>query len=522
MAARHFMDGLRHLLGPVLRWPVLRRPVPRLRVPRLRVLRWPGRRAPALHRPAFGRPVGLSARLLLLTTLFLLVAQLFILVPSLAGFEDSWLADRAHQAEVASLAVDAAPNGVVSDKLAGQLLQGAGVVSVAVQAKGVRRLLLAAPRMEQAPTLVDLRTHWPADFLLRPFITLGPGAPRMLRVVERPELRAGDFIEIVLPTAPLRASLWAYLLQVVLVSVLISALAGMLVYLLLAGLLVRPIRRITLAMERFRAWPEDPTARLEPSRRRDEIGRAQVELDRMQEDLIASLQSRARLAALGEAVAKINHDLRNMLTSAQIASERLASSTDPRVAQAMPRLERALGRAVKLAEGVLAYGRSEEPAPLPAPTPLRPALEAAAEDAGLTDTPPGGGARLTVAAPPGMTLQVDADQVHRLLVNLFRNAREAIAAADSPNGPGVVRVSAAAEDGDAVLTIADNGPGIPERVQERLFQPFSGSGRAEGSGLGLAIARELARAHGGELSLVSTGAAGSTFALRLPLAGPAG
>jgi signal transduction histidine kinase len=342
----------------------------------------------------------------------------------------------------------------------------------------------------------------------------------MLRVVERPdrELSSGDFIEIVLPTAPLRASLWAYLVQVVLVSVLISAIAGIVVYLLLASLLVRPIRRITLAMERFRARPEDPTARLEPSRRRDEIGRAELELDRMQEDLLASLQSRARLAALGEAVAKINHDLRNMLTSAQIASERLASSTDPRVAQAMPRLERALGRAVKLAEGVLAYGRSEEPAPQRAPTPLRPALEAAAEDAGLTDTSPGGGVRLTVKAPRGMTLDADADQVHRLLVNLFRNAREAIAAAGSPNGPGVVGVTASAEDGLAVLLIADNGPGIPERVQERLFQPFSGSGRAEGSGLGLAIAHELARAHGGALDLVSTGSKGSTFALRLPLA----
>ncbi len=494
MAARHFIDGLRRLLRPVLRWPTLR---------------WPALRG----------PVGLSARLLLLTTLFMLVAQLFILVPSLAGFEDSWLADRSHQAVVASLAVDAAPNGVVSDKLAGQLLKGAGVVSVAVQAKGVRRLLLAAPRMEQAPALVDLRSQSTADFLLQPFITLGPGAPRMLRVVERPEqeLRSGDFIEIVLPTAPLRANLWAYLVRVVLVSVLISAIAGMVVYLLLASLLVRPIRRITLAMERFRARPEDPAARLAPSHRRDEIGRAEVELDRMQEELIASLQSRARLAALGEAVAKINHDLRNMLTSAQIASERLASSTDPRVAQAMPRLERALGRAVKLAEGVLAYGRSEEPAPQPAPTPLRHALEAAAEDAGLTDAPPGGGARLTVEAPEGMTLEVDADQVHRLLVNLFRNAREAIAAAGSPNGPGVVRVTASAEDGVAVLSIADNGPGIPERVQERLFQPFSGSGRAEGSGLGLAIARELARAHGGDLALVSTGPKGSTFELRLPL-----
>ena len=499
MASRHFMDRLPSL--------------PRPSLPRS-----------ALALRALRAPASLSARLLLLTALFVLVAQLFILVPSLAGFEDSWLADRAHQADVASLAVDAAPNGVVSGQLAGQLLRGAGVVSVAVQTKGVRRLLLQAPRMEQAPTLVDLRSQSIADFLLRPFVTLGPGAPRMLRVVERPEQHAADFVEIVLPTAPLRAGLWAYLVRLVLVSVLISAFAGGVVYLLLANLLVRPIRRITLAMERFRDWPEDPAARLPLSGRRDEIGRAEVELDRMQQDLLAALHSRARLAALGEAVAKISHDLRNMLTSAQIASERLATSPDPRVAQAMPRLERALDRASKLAEGVLAYGRSEEPAPQPAAVPLRAALKAAAEDAGLIhngETEGGsgeGGVRLSVEGPKSMTLEADADQVHRLLVNLFRNAREAIAAAGAPNGPGVVRVKAETEDGLAVLIIADNGPGIPDRVRERLFQPFAGSGRAEGTGLGLAIARELAHAHGGSLELADTGPTGARFELRLPLA----
>jgi signal transduction histidine kinase len=460
-------------------------------------------------------PGGLSARLLLLTALLVLVAQLFILIPSLAGFEETWLADRAHQAQVASLAVDASPTGVLSGPLAATALSGAGVVSVAVQNKGVRRLLLAAPRMEQAPALVDLRDPSPIRFLLQPFITLGPAAPRMLRVVATPQLRAGDFVEIVVPTAPLRAAMGAYLLRLFLISVLISVLAGGVVYLLLNALLVRPIARLTLAMERFRARPDDPAARLAPSHRRDEIGRAEVELDRMQEDLLAALQSRARLAALGEAVAKINHDLRNMLTSAQMASERLASSPDPRVAQAMPRLERALSRAAKLAEGVLAYGRSEEPAPQLAPMMLKPALTAAAEDAGLNEE---GGVKMIARTPAGLSLNADADQVHRLLVNLLRNARQAIEAASSPNGPGVVRITARTEDEHAILTIADNGPGIPERIKDRLFQPFSGSGRPEGSGLGLAIARELTRAHGGDLELAATGPKGTAFELKLPLA----
>lgn len=458
-------------------------------------------------------PESLSSRLLLLTAAFVLAAQLFILVPSLAGFEESWLADRAHQAQVASLAVDASPTGVLSGPLSATALSGAGVVSVAVQTRGVRRLLLAAPRMEQAPALVDLRYQNPLGYLIQPFVTLAPGGPRMLRVVATPQLRSGDFIEIVVPTAPLRAAMWAYLGRTLLVSVLISAVAGGVVYLFLANLLIRPIRRITEAMERFRARPDDPEARLHPSHRRDEIGRAEAELDRMQEDLLVALQSRARLAALGEAVAKINHDLRNVLTSAQIASERLASSPDPRVAQAMPRLERALGRAARLAEGVLAYGKSEEPAPQSARLLLKPALTAAAEDAGLAEA----GVKLIARPPRGLALMADPDQVHRLLVNLFRNAREAIVASGAPNGPGCIRVSVAPSDGQALITIADNGPGVPDRVRDRLFQPFSGSNRPEGAGLGLAISRELARGHGGELELAESGPKGATFLLRLPL-----
>jgi len=466
-----------------------------------------------VRREGPGWPTGLSARLLLITALLVLAAQLLILVPSMAGFEESWLADRVHQADVASLAVDAAPSGVLSGPLSAKALAGAGVVSVAVQVNSVRHLLLAAPHMEKAPALVDLRNQSIGDYLIEPFIALSPGAPRMLRVVARPQLRPGDFVEIVLPVAPLRAALQAYLVRVILVSVLISAVAGVVVYLLLDALLVRPIQRITRAMERFRAKPDDPQARLEPSHRRDEIGRAEAELDHMQEDLLVALQSRARLAALGEAVAKINHDLRNMLTSAQMASERLASSPDPRVAQAMPRLERALDRAVKLASGVLAYGKSEEPAPEARALPLRPLLAAAAEDAGLEEA----GVKLVVKAPRTLHLMVDADQVHRLLVNLFRNAKEAILAAGLPNGPGALRLFAEVEGADAVLTITDNGAGIPDKIRARLFQPFSGSLRQEGTGLGLAIARELARGHGGDLELADSGPQGTTFVLKLPV-----
>lgn len=209
-------------------------------------------------------------------------------------------------------------------------------------------------------------------------------------------------------------------------------------------------------------------------------------------------------------MAKINHDLRNMLTSAQMASERLADSADPQVAKALPRLERALGRAAALTRNVLDYGKSEEPVPQVTVLALTSQVAAAAEDAGLTDA----GVKLTRAIPARFTVEADPDQLNRILVNLMRNARQAIAAGGRDTG--TVRVTASTEAGWSVIRVSDDGPGIPDRIAERLFEPFVSGRASEGTGLGLTIARELAANHGGALSLVETGETGTTFELRLP------
>ena len=456
-------------------------------------------------------PGGLSARLLILTVLIALAAALLILVPSLADYQENGYLDRVRAAELASLTVDVAPARTVSAAIKTQLLRAAGVVSVAVQSEGVRRLEVEAARMPRTPELVDLRNRDLATWISQPFLTLFSGDDRYVRVVARPRFRDGDFIEVVIPNAPLRKDLAAYLLKVVWMALFIAVVAGAGLFLLLDAFLVRPIQKLTLAMERFRADPEDPAAQVAISRRRDEIGRAEAELDVMQADLRAALASRARLAALGEAVAKINHDLRNMLSSAQIASERLASLQDPRVSQVLPRLERALDRAITLATDVLNYGKSQEAAPQPAEIVLLPAVQAAAEDAGFGDE----GVGLLSDVPAGARVMADPEQLHRILVNLLRNAREAIGAGGRA-GQGLVRVSLDQQDGASVMRIADNGPGLPEKATQHLFQPFAGSARSGGAGLGLAISRELAQAHGGDLLLAANGPDGAAFELILP------
>jgi signal transduction histidine kinase len=459
-------------------------------------------------------PGGLSARLLVLTSLFVALGGAIALPPALAAYERQWLLDRVRAAELASLAPEVAPDRVVSEQLKAQFLNGAGVDIVAVSVDGVRQLVFARPRPgpAEAPYLVDLRNRAPALDWLAPLQTLlGPDG-RRVRVMAEPRFRKADFIEFVATDGELKRALGSYLWRLVLIVAFVSTITGVLVYLALNLFLVRPMQRITRSMERFRADPEDPGARIQRSYRRDEIGRAEAELDRMQADLRAALHSRARLAALGEAVAKINHDLRNMLTGAQIASERLAALKDPKVSQALPRLERALDRAVRLATEVLEYGKTQEPAPEPRTLRLAPAVEAAAEEARLSDD----GVRLVNEVAPGDQVVADPDQLHRILANLMRNARQAIEHQPERSTPGVIRVSLTSADGDSLVRVADNGPGVPERARERLFQAFSGSTRPGGAGLGLAIARELAVAHGGDLSLAESSPAGALFELRLP------
>ena len=457
-------------------------------------------------------PRGLSARLLLATAFVVVLANAVIVPTLLAIRQQEWLSDRVAAGELASFVVEAAPGGKVTERLQQEILNSAGVVAVATQADGVMSMVIAPPRLPRTPYRIDLRQQDPVSSLSASLETLFGGGDRMVRVIDRPRYRAGEAVEILVPDAPLRQVLLNYLGELLIGALFTSAMAGGLVYLSLNFFLVRPMQRITRAMERFRADPEDPAARLAPSGRRDEIGRAEEELDRMQADLRAALASRARLAALGEAVAKINHEMRNMLTSAQIASERLAASGDPAMARVMQVLDRALDRAVTLATNVLAFGRSEEPAPASRPVPLRQALEAAAEDALLRPK----GVRLETDIDPQQLLTADPDQFHRVLVNLMSNSREAIDGDAGRGGVGRVRVSLIVEDGASVVRLADDGPGLPERAQANLFQPFTGSARRGGTGLGLAIARELAQAHGGDLVLVETGPKGTVFDLRLP------
>jgi signal transduction histidine kinase len=323
----------------------------------------------------------------------------------------------------------------------------------------------------------------------------------------------GDFLEIILDEAPMCKAMWTFSVNILLLSLAISCITAMLVFLALHYLFVRPMWRITRNMVAFRADPENPSRIIAESGRRDEIGTAEEELGAMQRELVSMLHQQSRLASLGLAVSKINHDLRNLLASAQLFSDQLSTSPDPKVQRFAPKLMRALERAIAFCQSTLSYGGAQEPPPERKTIEVGPLIEEVHEALGLgLDVP----IRWIVSVERGLTMEADHDQLFRVLVNIARNAVQALEARGARDpARDQIRITGRREGSVVVIEVSDTGPGVPEKARAHLFQAFQGSARAGGTGLGLAIAAELVRAHGGEIRLVP-GTIGATFSITIP------
>jgi signal transduction histidine kinase len=454
---------------------------------------------------------GLSGKLLVLTILFVMIAEVLIYVPSIANFRLNWLSDRLAAAHTAALVLDAAPSGMVPESLARQILQSIGAHAVVMKMGGQRRLLAVSQMPAEIHHDIDMRDVSWHRAIIDAFDTLLSNDNDVMRVVG-PAPMGGDFLEIVLDEAPLRQAMVRFSTNIMLLSLLISGITAMLVYLALHHLLVRPMRRLTANLMRFHADPENPASAIAPSGRRDEIGQAERELSVMQSDLASMLQQKSRLAALGLAVSKINHDLRNLLTSAQLFSEGLSSVPDPKVQRFAPKLMRSLERAIAFCQSTLSYGRVQEPPPDRRLIEVEPLVEEVRETLALAESRIG----WIVAVERGLIADADPDQLLRVLLNLSRNAVQALETR-APNDPSrdQVRITGRREGAVVVLEVSDTGPGFPAKAREHLFEPFQTAARTGGTGLGLVIAAELVRAHGGEIKLVE-GTIGATFRLSIP------
>ena len=456
----------------------------------------------------------LRGRFLILTIIFVLIAEVLILVPSVARYRAEYLQSRLQRAQIASLAL-LASDGTISDTLAEELLVNAGVFNVVLRRDAVRELVLSSPVPGPITATHDLRA--PAQWeLMRDGMRalIGPD-DGVIRVIGAPAQEAGLLIEVALDKGQLRRELRAHAGRILVLSLIISVAVAGLLLAAVRQLIIQPMRGVVRSMSDYAQNPEDAHRIITPSANVTELRAAEETLARMQTELNKALRQKERLAQLGGSVARISHDLRNILTTATLVADRIEASKDPAVRRAAPKLVGALSRAVNLCEATLAFGKAEEPPPRLQPVMLRALVQDVVETEELASGD-GSSVEFLIDVPPALRLSADPEQLFRVLGNLIRNARQALQATGQP---GSIELSARETAEGVELRVIDTGPGLPPRARDNLFTAFQGGVRKGGTGLGLAIAAELIRGHGGRLELIRSDDGGTDFRISLPHAG---
>jgi signal transduction histidine kinase len=451
----------------------------------------------------------LSGRFLLLTVVFVMLAEVLIFVPSIARFREDYLLLRLEKAQIASLAL-LATDGMLSDELEAELLANAGVFNVVLWRDQIRQLILSSPMTEEISTTYDLRITTPLHLMRDALVVLVDNQDHSVRVIGNPVQDAGSLIEVTMPTGPLRQAMLDYGVRIFALSALISMVTAALLFFAVRKLMVQPIRRVVRHMALYADAPEDARRVIAPASGVVELREAEEALQSLQTQMTGALRQKERLAQLGSAVAKISHDLRNILTTAQLFADRIERSSDPTVARIAPKLVGSITRAVSLCEATLAFGKAEEPPPRLSRFALRPLVDEVIEAEAMGERD-----RISclVDVPGGMNLRADTEQIYRVLANLMRNALQAL---EATGKDGVIEVSAGESESEWWIKVGDTGPGLPPRARDHLFTAFQGGARKGGSGLGLAIAFELVRGHGGQLELLRSDESGTEFLIHLP------
>ncbi len=450
---------------------------------------------------------GLSARLLVLTMFFVMLAEFLIWAPSVSRYRKVYLEQHIDTAHLAILALEATPGGMVSEDLEKQLLTHAGAYGIVLRKPGLSLLMLSSRMPPKIDVTIDLGDATFMGWMGDAFETLAQDGNRVLRVIGVSSRDPTVKVEVVLDETPMREAMYDFSGRIVQLSIVISLFTAFLVYVSLQWLMVRPMRRITRSMTAFNTNPENEATTIAPTRRSDEIGVAQRVLATMQTQIRTALRQKTRLATLGAAVAKINHDLRNSLATAVLVSDRLADIDDPEVKKVAPRLYSAIDRAVTLCSQTLNYVGDDLPELKPSRFQLCDLVGEVGASLGAADSS-GGPWEWRNEIEAAFEVTADREQLYRVFNNLGLNARQA--------GARSVRLTGRSFGDRIFIDVADDGPGLSLRAQQRLFQPFAGSGRDGGTGLGLVIVRDIMRAHGGDVTLVESSDTGTVFRLQMP------
>ena len=458
----------------------------------------------------------LSSKLLLLTIGFVMLAEMLLFIPSAGLFRQNWLAERAEQAGLLAQALTGVPDYEASAVLTEQFMADTDVLQMSAKRKGMTELILGeAPEEIKNIVSIDLReiTRFPS--LIAPFQDIFSSGQETLLIKAMSPVYGQDALELLIPRDKLRIALVRYLKNIFWLSLIIAIITGILIYWSMSALIIRPVKKLAEDMTAFREDPERRRPEKGRPKRKDEIGQLEREFIDMKQSQRAAFHQRERLAGLGLAVAKINHDLRNVLASALLISDRLSMNPDEKMADMGERLTRTVERGIGLTEDVLSYSKAETADPQIQDTRIAFTAGEAAADV-IAQFP---GTKFRNMIPTDLMVQTDPDHAYRIFHNLFRNAAQAMAAHDGPTRR--LQVNAEILDGLAELRISDTGPGLPARAKDNLFQAFSGaqahSANTKSTGLGLSISKELAKAQGGDLNLMSSDESGTRFLLTLPL-----
>jgi two-component system nitrogen regulation sensor histidine kinase NtrY len=221
-----------------------------------------------------------------------------------------------------------------------------------------------------------------------------------------------------------------------------------------------------------------------------------------------------RLRAFREVARRVAHEIKNPLTSMRIAVDQMRRSLDAadpkgqdaRAVTAVQVLDAETDRLERLAREFADFGR------LPEGPQSEINLVELLEELGRTGVPEGVGVRVAVQANGGrrsIVIMGHYDPLRRAFANLFRNAAEAM------GGSGAIDVTVTGDGSGIAVTIADHGPGIPDDLRQRVFEPYFTT-KADGTGLGLALVRQTLEAHRGTVALTATPGGGATFAIVFP------
>lgn len=458
----------------------------------------------------------LSVRLLLMTVLFVLLAEVVIYIPSVAKYRRDRLMTLITNVQIAALVERAREDTRRHEDLEQNLLSRLGVISVMLDRQGDEDVLLSAAPIPAPERTIDIGNHNRIDWIIEAFDAFFASNGRILKVICEDRWEMGGRLTIYMYERPLRRAMITYSGNIFWLSLIIAILVSACVYFTLYVVAVSPIRRIILSMIHFRERPEDASRIIRPQSKGTELAVAERALADLQTQVRASLQQKSRLAALGTAVSKINHDLRNILASSQLISERLATIDDPTARAMAPKLVAALDRAINLCTNTLRFGRAEEPPPNLKLFTLHELVRDVATMLDLQDHD-----RITwqMKVDTSLTVYADPDHVFRVLLNLVRNAVQAVDAVSEERAPQVC-LRAERQGPCTVIDLEDNGPGIPERARAHLFEAFASTASEGGTGLGLAIASELAQANGGRIDLVRSDPQGTVFRVSLPAEEP--